>query len=150
MSRRYKIIILAISLLGLAVVARQIVAEQHRAPETSTNVNSVLAIRGFRHDQLEVATGEIGSYEVDTGEEFKVTWKVENATENGQLLYQGPAGVGSGLIPVPLVTDASRSSAPFLTFTPKKPGTAQFLLTVTGPGPDGIYTLTSTLTVHIK
>lgn len=134
----------------MAAVGGWFFAASDRSPKTSTYMNSVLAIRGFRHAAKSVSTGEAATYELNVGEEAKITWKVENAREDGQIIYRGPAGIGTGLVPVPWDAPASPSAAPFLAFTPQAPGTAQFSLTTTGPGPDGIYTLTSVLTVTIK
>jgi hypothetical protein len=112
------------------------------------SVDAVLAVRGFRHQAKQIPAGQSGEYSVDVGEQLKVTWQVVNASEDGQLIYHGPVGVGAGLVPIPREPVASQSGA-FLSFTPRTTGDATFQLTVTGPGPGGVYSPVSTLTVHI-
>jgi hypothetical protein len=149
MPRRYVIILSVILLLGIIFVWRHDVV-QNDEPSSSTYLNSVFAIRGFRHAGVDVPTGESVTYKVDVGEEFKVAWKVENATENGQLIYRGPFGIGAGVASIPFGLTASQSAIQFLQFTPREAGVANFSLTVTGPGPEGTYTLTSNIVVEIK
>jgi hypothetical protein len=121
----------------------------YQEPAAEPYLNSVLAIRGFRHAALNVFLGESKDYEIYVGEEFKVTWKTESLSEEGQLLYRGPVGVGVGLVHIQPQALASQSNSPFLDFIPTKAGIATFTLTITGPGIDGIYTIPSTLTVNI-
>jgi hypothetical protein len=149
MLRSSRIFVLIVLLVGGIFALRHFIRIKNES-RTSTYVNSVLAVRGFRHKGIEVLTGDSAAYQVSKGEEFKVTWKVENATEKSQIIYQGPEGVGGGLVSIPQVLSPSSSTSPFLTFTPRQAGTARISLTVTGPGPDGIYTLTSNVIVTIK
>jgi hypothetical protein len=149
MLRFSRVFILIVLLVG-GVFALKYFMRIEDESHTSTYVNSVLAVRGFRHKGIEVLTGDSAAYQVNKGEEFKVTWKIENATENSQIIYQGPEGVGGGLVSIPYDLIPSSSNSPFLTFNPRQAGTARISLTVTGSGPDGIYTLTSNVIVTIK
>lgn len=142
-------IIIGLSVLVLVGVWFAYYLKYQTSETPALYVNSVLAIRGFRHGPLELGPGEADSYDIDVGEQVKVTWRAENLSESGQLLYKGPAGIGIGMVKIPLAPTASQSGFPFLNFTPTQAGIATFTLTVTGPGPDGIYTVPSTLTVNV-
>ncbi len=139
---------LAFVLIGIAAVVCVVLFARHQVEPLPPYVDATLAVRGFRHEVLDVAPGETREYDVDVGEQFKVAWATAHLSEDGQLLYRGPKGVGSGLIAIPL-SEIATGSRPFLQFTAKESGDAVFVLTATGPGQDGIYTLTNTLTVHI-
>lgn len=146
---RRNILVIAVLIVAVAVICVCIFSDRQNTTEEPLYVNSVLGIRGFLHGALKTAIGESGIYEVYVGEEFKVTWKTGNLSEDGQLLYRGPAGVGAGLISIPYQNIASQSQSPFLAFTPTEAGIAKFILTVTGPGVDGVYTVPSAITVNI-
>ena len=130
--------------IALAVSSHKTKTETH-----STYVNSEFAIRGFRHGELRLSTNESGNYALDVNEEFKLAWQAVNQSEGGQIIYHGPRGIGAGIIPIPKDTPASPSMS-VISFTPQEPGIAVFTLTVTGPGPDGVYTLPSTITATIN
>jgi hypothetical protein len=151
MLRTHLRIFLVIFLAGCLLLSGALIVRSRGKHNTisDTYVNAVLAARGFRHTASTVLLGESKPYTIHIGEELKITWKTEHLSEDGQLLYRGPDGIGTGLVAIPLHNMASQSEAPFLIFTPKKAGTAAFVLTVTGPGPEGIYTIPTALIVGI-
>ena len=143
--KRRLIIAGIIILIGGTVLAAKLARHPDRP---SPYVNAVLAVRGFKHDPLEVTDGQTSSYTVNVGEEYKITWRVRNLSEDGQILYHGPSGE-TGIVVIPKDAPASASAQFVRSFTPDRPGTASFVLTATGPGQDGTYTLTDTLIVQV-
>ncbi|OGN30031.1 MAG: hypothetical protein A3A33_01760 [Candidatus Yanofskybacteria bacterium RIFCSPLOWO2_01_FULL_49_25] len=112
------------------------------------DVHAILAIRSFQGAELKTEQGQTANYTVHVGEEFKITWATANLIEDGQVVYQGPEGVGAGIIPIARGASISADApVPFKSFKAAQPGTGSFILTATGKGPTGTTTLSNTINV---
>ncbi len=133
-----------IIILLIAVGAAWYVLNRTNSPDAYSTKNIILGIRGFNHPQLFAAGGEAKQYDVRMGEEFKVLWIIHELTSDGHVTWHGPTGVGQGSV-------ALHAPAQELTevrvFTATEPGTAEFILTATGPDSSAE---TNTITVRIK
>ncbi len=102
--------------------------------------NSILGIRGFRHEQLFASGGSTERYEVGVGEEFKVLALVHVLSNDGEMKWHGPAGIGEGSVVLKASASADAANKPveekteLKVFTATQSGTAEFTLITTNPG----------------
>jgi hypothetical protein len=101
------------------------------SPDEYKADNTVLGIRGFRHQQLFASGGATEQYEVGMGEEFKVLWIVHKLNQDGQFSWHGPAGVGEGS---EILKAPGDEVTGLKVLTANESGVAEFILIATGPG----------------